>query len=120
MDIESAREYCLSMPRATEDMPFGDEDLAIRVEGKIFAFFDLCRPWLMVLKCDPEKALELREEHNGILPAWHWNKKYWNEIYFDRDLNDMLIKELIRHSYREVVKKLPKKVANEINQEFEK
>lgn len=110
MDIEQAREYCLSLPSTTEDMPFGEDDLAIRVAGKIFAFFDLTRPQLMVLKCNPERAEELRDEYNGIEPAWHWNKKYWNQLYFDSDVPDALFCELIRHSYMEVIAKFPKSV----------
>lgn len=109
MDIESAREYCLTLPFATEDMPFGPDDLAIRVKGKIFAFFDLERPWLMVLKCEPAYAEELREQYNAIEPAWHWNKKFWNQVSFGKDADEALIKKLIVHSYEEVVKKLPKK-----------
>ena len=114
MDIELAREYCLSLPATTEDMPFGEDDLAIRVAGKIFAFFDLTRPFLMVLKCDPERAEELREEYNGIEPAWHWNKKYWNQVYFDSDVTDALFRTLIRHSYDEVIAKLPRKTREEL------
>ena len=109
MNIESAREFCLTFPFATEDLPFGPDDLAIRVKGKIFAFFDLNRPDLMVLKCDPSYAEELRDKYNAVEPAWHWNKKYWNQVYFERDVDDELFKDLIRHSFEEVVKKLPKR-----------
>lgn len=114
MDIESAREYCLSLPFATEDMPFGEEDVAIRVKGHIFAFLDLMRPWLMVLKCDAAYAEELRDRYQAVEPAWHWNKKYWNQITFDSDVDDELFRSLMRHSYDEVVKKLTKREQAEV------
>lgn len=117
MDIETARELCLSLPCSTEDMPFGPDDLAIRVMGKIFAFFDLERPWLMVLKCDPEYAEELRDKYVAIEPAWHWNKKYWNQIYFEKDVDSALFEKLILHSYNEVVMKFPKKLKEEYERE---
>ena len=66
-----------------------------------------------VVKCDADYAIELRDKYNGILPAWHWNKKYWNELHFDTDVSDELIKQLIDHSLAEVLKKLPRKTQNE-------
>ncbi len=115
MDIETARLYCLSLPCTTEDTPFGPDDLAIRVMGKIFAFFDLERPNMMVLKCEQNRAEELRDIYEAIEPAWHWNKKYWNQIWFDKDVNSELLEELILHSYHEVVRKFPKKLKEEYN-----
>ena len=61
MDIEQLRDYCLSLPLVTEDMPFGDTTLVFRVRGRIFALTDLERPTLVSLKCDPELAIALRE-----------------------------------------------------------
>lgn len=109
MDIESIRLYCLSLPLTTEDMAFGDDYILFRVCGKIFACADLNRPDYFVVKCDADRALELRDRYREIEPAWHWNKKYWNQIKPGGSLSDTFIKELIRHSYSEVVKKFSKK-----------
>ena len=109
MNIETVREYCLSMPLATEDFPFDETTLVIRVMNKIFACIDLEKPEWVTLKCEPEYALELREHHSEIEGAWHWNKKFWNQINLYGSLDDELIKSLVRHSYSEVVKKLSKK-----------
>ena len=91
MDIEIFREHCLSYPQATEDFPFDETALVFRVKNHIFACIALD---------NPELAIE---------PAWHWNKKYWNQIWFNRDVDDEMIRKLVAHSYAEVVKKLPKK-----------
>ena len=79
MNIEEIREYCLSLPMSTEDMPFDDEHLVLRVCGKIFACIALDRPDYFVLKCDPDYAIELRDSYSEIEPAWHWNKRHWNK-----------------------------------------
>lgn len=108
MDFDAVRNYCLSLPLVTEDMAFGDEYLLFRVGGKIFACLGLVRPDYFTLKCDPEYAIELRDRYNDIAPAWHWNKKYWNQVSMNTFLPDEFVKSLIRHSYSEVVKKLRK------------
>ena len=113
MNIESIREYCLSLPLATEDMAFGEEHLLFRVCGKIFACIGFERPDYFVLKADAEYSIDLRDHHPEIQPAGHWNKKYWNQVSLIGALSEDFIKSLIRHSYSEVVKKLPKKVRNE-------
>ena len=95
---------------ATEDMPFGDDLLIFRVFGKIFACMTLDGDDYFALKCDPVYALELRERHDEIQPAYHWNKKYWNQLPLNGSLGSEFIQTLIRHSYAEVVKKLPKKL----------
>lgn len=109
MDIETAREYCLSLPYATEDTAFGDDYLLFRVCDKIFACLNFHHNDLIVLKCDPEYARELRDSYAEVTPAWHWNKKYWNQVSLCGLLTDDLILSLIRHSYAEVVKKLPRR-----------
>lgn len=113
MNIEMIRQYCLAKPLATEDSAFGPEGVLFRVYNKIFCYIDLDRPDLVVMKCDPDYAIELRDKYNGIRGAWHWNKKYWNEIVFDTDVPDDLIYQLIDHSLSEVLKKLPKRLQNE-------
>lgn len=109
MDIEQIRNYCMARKGATEDFAFGEDTLLFRVCNKIFACLDLTRPDRVTLKCDPERALELREHYEGIEGAWHWNKRYWNEVHFDSDVPDALILELVDHSLAEVLRKLPKK-----------
>ena len=109
MNVESLREYCLSLPLATEDFPFDETTLVFRVVGKIFAMLDLERPDVGSLKCNPDYALQLREEHPEISGAWHMNKKYWNQVNLSGHLEDEFVQGLVRHSYAEVVKKLTRK-----------
>ena len=109
MNVESLREYCLSLPLATEDFPFDETTLVFRVVGKIFAMLDLERPDVVSLKCNPDYALQLREEHPEISGAWHMNKKYWNQVNLSGHLEDEFVQGLVRHSYAEVVKKLTRK-----------
>ncbi|MBQ8362205.1 MAG: MmcQ/YjbR family DNA-binding protein [Bacteroidaceae bacterium] len=113
MDIEIARDYCLSLPQVTEDFPFDETTLVFRIGGKIFAMMDLENTEWFVLKCEPEYAIELREHYPEIAPAWHMNKKYWNQLNLFGQLPDNLICSLIRHSYNEVVKKISKKIKKE-------
>jgi predicted DNA-binding protein (MmcQ/YjbR family) len=113
MDIESVREYCLSLPMTTEDMAFGEDYLLLRVCNKIFACFSLEREENLTLKCNPDYAIDLRDRYSDIEPAWHWNKKYWNQLRIPSRLSDELVRGLIRHSYSEAVKKLTKKVKTE-------
>ncbi len=110
MNVETIREYCLAKPLVTEDMAFGPGGVLFRVYGKIFAYIDLERPYLVVTKCNPDRAISLRDRYAGITGAWHWNKRYWNDVRFDADVPDELILELVDHSLDEVLKKLPKKL----------
>ena len=110
MDLEKVRDYCLSLPLATEDMAFGDEYLLFRVCDRIFACVGLVRPDYFVVKADAGLAIEWRERYAEIEPAWNWNKKYWNQISLTGSLTPEMIRQLIRHSYSEVVKKLPRRV----------
>lgn len=116
MNIEQFRDYCLSLPMATEDMPFDDTVLVFRLKGKIFGAVILDIPNLVVLKCEPEYASELREHYSAIEPAHHWNKKYWNQIHLDGQVSDELVKSLCEHSFKEVNKKLPKR--EQLNLDF--
>ena len=115
MNIEEVMDYCLSLPHTTEDFPFDETTLAFRIEGKIFAMIDLENTQWFVLKCEPEYAIELREKYPEISGAWHMNKKYWNQLNLFGTLHNELIKNLICHSYNEVIKKLPHKVKDEKN-----
>lgn len=109
MNIEDARLYCLGKPNATEDFPFDETTLAFRVENKIFAIVDLERTKWFCVKCDADYAIELRDRLWQVEPAWHMNKKYWNQLDIAA-LDDALVCSLIDHSYDEVLKKLPKKI----------
>ena len=110
MNIEEIREYALSLPLVTEDMAFGPDHLLFRICNKIFGCLDLQRPDSVTVKCDPDYAEDLREHHREIEPAWHWNKRYWNQIDLRGSLSDETIRALIRHSYSQVVAGLPRKV----------
>lgn len=111
MNIEELREYCLSICLATEDMPFKDEYLMFRVYNKWFAVIPLNDPELKIcLKCNAEEAIVLRERYTSVSAAWHFNKKYWNSIVLNGDMDDQTIKHWILHSVNEVIGKLPKKL----------
>lgn len=117
MDIEALRQYCLAKKAVTEGLPFGETVLVFKVVDKMFALTSLdtegCR---VSLKCDPERAIELREQHpEHISEAYHMNKKHWNSIICDNGLGDHLIQELIDHSYDLVVKSLPKAAQSALN-----
>ena len=116
MHIEDLREYCLTRKGTTECFPFDDVTLVFKVQGKMFAVISLDRERPNIaLKCDPDKSIVLREQYEeDIIPAPHFNKKYWNLLYTDHGLNKMLIQELIDHSYDLVVAKLTKKLRDEL------
>jgi len=109
MNIEEFREYCLSKPGTSEDMPFGPNVLVFRVMGKMFALTGLDDPELRVnLKCDPDRVIELREEHpDTILPGYHMNKQHWNTVLGEA-LHDDFFRELIDHSYDLIADSLTK------------
>ena len=111
MDIESVREYCISKKAAAESMPFDDTTLVFKIAGKIFALASLdTHPLRINLKCDPEKAVDLRERFESVRPGYHMNKTHWNTIEINGEVpRDLLIK-LIDHSYNLVKAKLTKKV----------
>jgi len=100
MDIIAFREFCLSLPEATEDMPFDETTLCFRVGNKIFAMTDTEDiPTRVNLKCDPERAVDLREQYSSIIPGYHCNKKHWNTLILDGLVPLPLVKELIQDSY---------------------
>jgi len=108
MHIEQLREYCLSLPGTTEELPFGPDTLVFKVMGKMFAACPLDTGKSVNLKCDPEWAVELREEWEEIQPGYHMNKKHWNTVSLLGRLPGKLVRELIDHSYGLVVKSLKK------------
>lgn len=110
MNIESVREYCLKKKGAVESFPFDETSLVIKVMNKMFILIDLEGANNIALKCNPERVVELREQYSAIAPAAYFNKRYWNRICLIGDVNDKLLKELIDHSYDEVIKKFTKKM----------
>ena len=115
MDIEALRELCLAKKGSTEDFPFGEDTLVYKVAGKMFALCSLNEnPFQLSLKCDPERAVTLREEFpRQISGAYHMNKKHWNSLLAEQLPAD-LVKDLVNHSYDLVVKGLPKKLRDEL------
>jgi len=109
MDIETFRDYCLSKKGVEETFPFDEVTLVFKVMNKMFALTGLEKEEFTVnLKCDPEYAIELREEYEDIQPGYHMSKKHWNTVQFEWGLDDKFLMELINHSYDLVVSKLKK------------
>lgn len=110
MNVETLRNYCLSKPGAEETLPFGPDTLVFKVGGKAFLLMGLGEEQLRFnVKCDPDKALELREEYGCVLPGYHMNKKHWNTIVVDGSVSTRQLREWIDHSYDLVSASLPKK-----------
>lgn len=114
MDIEEFRDYCLSKPGTTEECPFGPDTLVFKVMGKMFALCSISEFGDVNLKCDPERAVELREQYDQINPGYHMNKTHWNTVTLE-GLSKVFICELIDHSYELVKDSLPKKIREELN-----
>jgi len=107
MNLEEIREYCLSKPGATESLPFNDTALVFKVMGKMFALLDLSEEGRgITLKCDPGLAIELREQHPEVTPAWHFNKQHWNGVSLEGSISDHQLKQWIDHSYKIVTDRL--------------
>lgn len=109
MNIESFREYCLAKKAVTEELPFGPDTLVFKVMGKMFALTGVNEFKSINLKCDPEKAIQLREKYEAVIPGYHMNKKYWNTVNMDGSITEPLLKQWIDDSYNLVVEGLTKK-----------
>ncbi len=115
MNLETLRTYCLSLPGVTEDLPFGEDTLVFRVKGKIFLLTSLTSEHPSFnIKCDPDKAIELREQYDFVKPGYHMNKKHWNTISMEGHLSESLVKPWIKDSYDLIVASLPAKVRAEL------
>jgi len=115
MNIEQLRDYCLSKKSVEETLPFGPDTLVYKVAGKIFLLTGLGEEQLSFnVKCDPDKAIELREQFSCVLPGYHMNKKHWNTIAVNGSVSTKQLKEWIDHSYDLVVESLPKKTRNSL------
>lgn len=109
MNIESISEYCRKKKGVTEDFPFDEDTLAIRVMNKIFLLASLEKiPLQINLKCDPEHAMELRERYDSVQPGFHMNKSHWNTVHINGSIPNSELKVMIDHSYEQVVKGLKK------------
>jgi predicted DNA-binding protein (MmcQ/YjbR family) len=116
MNIETLREYCLSKKGSSESFPFDEVTLVFKVCNKIFALTNLDGELTINLKCDPEKAIELREKYSFVMPGYHMNKTYWNTVNIDASVPENLVFKWIDDSYSEVIKKLPKKSLSSLNE----
>lgn len=117
MNIEQVRDFTLLLHGVTEDQPFGDDNITFRVEGNIFLClwlgdgkYDVCgSASRFACKLLPDRNEELRDRYDAVTPAFHWNKKHWSDVYYER-LDTDIVTALITESYRLIVSKLPKAV----------
>lgn len=114
MNIEELREYCISKKGVTEDFPFDETTLVFKVMGKMFALTDIESELSINLKCDPEKAIELREQFPCVLPGYHMSKVHWNTVKINGSVGDKQIHSWIDDSYELIVSKLTRKQKEEL------
>ena len=114
MHIESFRTFCLSFKGVTESFPFDQKTIVFKVGNKMFALADVEEFESFNVKCDPEKAIDLRERYQAVKPGYHMNKTHWNTVSVNMDLNDHELEEQITHSYDLIFNSLPKKLHHEI------
>lgn len=115
MDIEQLRDFCLSKPGVEETLPFGPDTLVYKIGGKVFLICPLNSGELSFnVKCDPDLAIELREQYPSVQPGYHMNKKHWNTIIVDGSISSKKIKDWINDSYELVLNSLPKKSLGKI------
>ncbi|MDL2308967.1 MmcQ/YjbR family DNA-binding protein [Bacteroidales bacterium OttesenSCG-928-B11] len=105
MNIEEVRDYCLSLENSEECMPFGNDNVVFKVDGKMFVLLSLEAPFWLNVKCDPEKAIELRDHYSEVLPGYHMNKRHWNTLDLEGRLSSSFIRQQIENSYNLVRKK---------------
>jgi predicted DNA-binding protein (MmcQ/YjbR family) len=114
VNIEEIRDYCLAKPGVTEGLPFGEDTLVFKVGEKLFLLTSLSQGDRFNVKCDPELAIELREQHPEVLPGFHMNKKHWNTVHTNGNLTRKQICDMIDHSYNLIFNGLPKNVRDQI------
>jgi predicted DNA-binding protein (MmcQ/YjbR family) len=114
MHIETLREYCINKKGVTESFPFDQNTLVFKVGGKMFLLINLNNPSDFNAKCDPERAIALRDEYDEIQPGYHMSKVHWNTVTMNGRLSRELLLELIDHSYELVYSGLSKKVKEQI------
>ncbi len=114
MTLEVYRQFCLSKPGVTEELPFGPETLVFKVMGKMFTATDLTDFQSINYKASPEEIEDQRERYPSVVPGYHMSKKHWNTVMMDGSVPDNLILQWIDQSYQLVVDKLPSKLKNEL------
>ncbi len=115
MNIEALRTYCLAKKGVEETFPFGEDTLVFKVGGKMFLLTSLSQtPLQFNAKCDPDRAVELREEYEAIIPGYHMNKQHWNTVIIDGTIPARLLNRMIDESYDLIVQSLPKKIREEL------
>ncbi len=116
MHLEEVITLCLWFPQTTESMPFGPDVLVYKVAGKMFALASPDKvPPTINLKCDPDRAIELRDQYEAVQPGYHMNKRHWNTVTLGDELPDELVAQMIQDSHNLVVKGLPKKVRDTLS-----
>ncbi|TKG93415.1 MmcQ/YjbR family DNA-binding protein [Puteibacter caeruleilacunae] len=115
MNIEELRDYCLTKKGVSESFPFDETTLVFKVLDKMFCLTDIEKEFSMNLKCDPGKAIELRELYTAVQPGYHMNKKHWNTVKPDESTSKELIESWIDDSYNLVVSSFTKKKKEELN-----
>jgi len=116
MNVDAIREYCLKKKgKITEGFPFGEGVLVFKVEGKMFVLLSLDEhPVTMNLKCEPGLAIDLRERYESVRPGYHMNKTHWNTIVLDGSIPPQEIRQMIDHSYKQIVLGMKKSVRQKL------
>lgn len=115
MNIEEVRNYCLSLPFATERCPFGPDTLAMEIGGRMFCLLTLDGEWdFYNIKVNPEYSVELRDKYSGIRPGYHMNKRHWVSVCFHGDVPDRIQEGLLYHAYCQTARKLTKKMQKQL------
>ncbi len=116
MDVLTFRDYCLSLPMSEETTPFDETTLVYKVGGKMFALADMVDFTCVAVKCEPDRAIALRERYPEVTPGVHLNKRHWNDVRTDSDLPDRFIREQICNSYMLVLRQnvTPKSLRDEL------
>lgn len=118
MNVEEVRQICIAKKGVTEGFPFDELTLVLKVGGKMFALLNLDKDPSVNLKCDPERAIDLREHYDAILPGYHMNKQHWNTVKLDGSVPKNLLLELIDHSYDLVFKSLSRNARLEVDKPY--
>ena len=118
MDVADLHSYCLELPHVTEDQPFGPDAVVFRIGGKIFLILVLEIPISFNVKCNPQRALELREQHEEVTPGYHMNKKHWNTVQLEGKLTNRELTDMIDHSYQLVRESLSAKIRATLPEPF--
>jgi len=115
MNLDVIREYALKKRCVTECQPFGDDTLVYKVMDKVFMLMSIEVPVKVNLKCNPEHAIELREQYESVIPGYHMNKTHWNTVILDNTILPKEIFKMVDDSYDLIVEAFSKKKRDEYN-----